>query len=55
MAVFVNAATILYFQFKKKIKRSCFNVLKNETIQMLKQLDWINQADPFELKIIKKN
>ena len=43
------------FPLTKKIKRSYFNALKNETKQMLKQNNWINQvADPFDLKIIKK-
>ena len=43
------------FPLTRKIKRSYFNALKNETKQMLKQNNWINQvADPFDLKIIKK-
>ena len=43
------------FPLTKKIKSNYFNALKNETKQMLKQKNWINQvADPFDLKIIKK-
>jgi hypothetical protein len=44
------------FSLTKKIKRSAFNVLKNETKKLLKKTNWINQvADPFDIKIIKKN
>jgi len=57
VAVFVNAAPFQYFHLQNKLKdkRNYFNALKNETKQLLKQTNWINQvANPFDLKIIKK-
>jgi hypothetical protein len=52
---FCECCSFSIFPLTKQIKRNYFNVLKNETKQLLKQTNWINQvANPFDLKIMKK-
>jgi len=46
---FCECCSFSIFPLTKQIKRNYFNALKNETKQLLKQTNWINQvANPFE-------
>jgi hypothetical protein len=52
---FCECCSYSIFPLTKQIKRNYFNALKNETKQLLKQTNWINQVvNLFGLKIIKK-